>query len=276
MTSITTQPHPLSPPKPQLLAQGAEGLLFKTHFLTPSTPAALKIRPPKPYRHPILDKRLTRARILQEARCLVKLSRDLDVSEGVSVPGVLALECDPDEDSCGAFGEEIIRQAHADLTRASWMIMEWIPGPAVRAVVERWERWMKECEKQGRRADNDEEVKTSEDDMRRLFQRVGRAVGMLHKAGIVHGDLTTSNLILRQENVDGAELSTTPGSVAAVVVAEKPDLEGPIALIDFGLASQSVHEEDRAVDLYVLERAFGSSHPRAEKLFESEVLGAKG
>lgn len=192
------------------------------------------------------------------------------------MPGVLALECDPDEDSCGAFGEEIIRQAHADLTRASWMIMEWIPGPAVRAVVERWERWMKECEKQGRRADNDEEVKTSEDDMRRLFQRVGRAVGMLHKAGIVHGDLTTSNLILRQENVDGAELSTTPGSVAAVVVAEKPDLEGPIALIDFGLASQSVHEEDRAVDLYVLERAFGSSHPRAEKLFESEVLGAKG
>ncbi|KAI5301524.1 serine/threonine-protein kinase bud32, partial [Ascosphaera pollenicola] len=115
-----------------------------------------------------------------------------------------------------------------------------------------------------------------EDDMRRLFQRVGRAVGVLHKAGIVHGDLTTSNLILRQEGNE--ELSTTPGAAAlgGSSDAQKPDLEGPIALIDFGLASQSVHEEDRAVDLYVLERAFGSSHPRAEKLFESEVLGAAG
>ncbi|KAI5302216.1 hypothetical protein KEM56_000910 [Ascosphaera pollenicola] len=145
--------------KPLLLAQGAEGLLFKTHFLTPHTPAALKIRPTKPYRHPILDKRLTRARILQEARCLVKLSRDLDTAEGVSVPGVLALECDPDEQSCASFGEEIIAQAHADLTRASWMMMEWVPGPAVRAVVERWERWMKAAEQAGRTADNDAEVK---------------------------------------------------------------------------------------------------------------------
>ena len=44
-------------------------------------------------------------------------------------------------------------------------------------------------------------------------------------------------------------------------------------LIDFGLASQSVSDEDRAVDLYVLERAFGSTHPRAEHLF-AELLDA--
>lgn len=46
-------------------------------------------------------------------------------------------------------------------------------------------------------------------------------------------------------------------------------------LIDFGLAGQSVHDEDRAVDLYVLERAFGSTHPRTEPLFE-EVPGLSG
>ncbi|KAI5289136.1 serine/threonine-protein kinase bud32 [Ascosphaera aggregata] len=271
---------------PEIYTQGAEGLLFKTHFLTPSTPAALKIRPTKPYRHPTLDKRLTRARLLQEARCLVKLSRDLDISEGVSVPGVLALECDPEEDSCASFGEEVIKQAHADLRRASWMMMEWIPGPAVRTVVEQWERWMKEAERAGRHTSDDEEVRSSEDDMKRLLQRIGRAVGMLHKAGIVHGDLTTSNLILRQEGTD--DLTTTPASTSqtqsttAIILPSssssvvKPKLEGPIALIDFGLASQSIHEEDRAVDLYVLERAFGSSHPRAEKLFDSEVLGPEG
>jgi TP53 regulating kinase-like protein len=50
------------------------------------------------------------------------------------------------------------------------------------------------------------------------------------------------------------------------------DLEGEIVLIDFGLATQSIQDEDRAVDLYVLERAFGSTHPRQEGWFKEEVL----
>jgi TP53 regulating kinase-like protein len=32
-------------------------------------------------------------------------------------------------------------------------------------------------------------------------------------------------------------------------------------MIDFGLSSSSIMPEDRAVDLYVLERAFASTHP---------------
>ena len=47
-----------------------------------------------------------------------------------------------------------------------------------------------------------------------------------------------------------------------------------IVLIDFGLASQTTQEEDRAVDLYVLERAFGATHPYAETLFSDVVLEA--
>jgi tRNA A-37 threonylcarbamoyl transferase component Bud32 len=38
-------------------------------------------------------------------------------------------------------------------------------------------------------------------------------------------------------------------------------------LIDFGLAYQSSLAEDKAVDLYVLERAFSSTHPDSEPLF---------
>lgn len=34
-------------------------------------------------------------------------------------------------------------------------------------------------------------------------------------------------------------------------------------IIDFGLSSASLMAEDRAVDLYVLERAFDSTHPVA-------------
>lgn len=44
-------------------------------------------------------------------------------------------------------------------------------------------------------------------------------------------------------------------------------------LIDFGLAYTSTLVEDKAVDLYVLERAFSSTHPDAEPLFAS-VLAA--
>ena len=38
-------------------------------------------------------------------------------------------------------------------------------------------------------------------------------------------------------------------------------------LIDFGLAYTSTLVEDKAVDLYVLERAFASTHPDSEPMF---------
>ena len=46
-------------------------------------------------------------------------------------------------------------------------------------------------------------------------------------------------------------------------------------LIDFGLSFQSTLVEDKAVDLYVLERAFASTHPASEPLFAA-VLDAYG
>lgn len=64
--------------------------------------------------------------------------------------------------------------------------------------------------------------------------QVGAAVGAVHAAGVVHGDLTTSNVLLANGKVP--------------------------TIIDFGLASYSTLPEDRAVDLYVLERALHSTH----------------
>ena len=63
---------------------------------------------------------------------------------------------------------------------------------------------------------------------------------------IVHGDLTTSNLML-------------------VPTLSDPVLGG-LVVVDFGLALVSQLNEDRAVDLYVLERAFLSTHPNSEKM----------
>jgi len=39
-------------------------------------------------------------------------------------------------------------------------------------------------------------------------------------------------------------------------------------LIDFGLSSVSGKTEDKAVDFYVLKRAFISTHPGSEEFFE--------
>lgn len=241
-------------PPPTLLAQGAEARLYKTTFLTPSIPAALKIRPSKPYRHVILDRRLTKQRILHEARCLVRLRR-----EGVPVPAVLALDW-----------EGPLNSATGERSAGAWLLMEWIEGPSVRAVLEKWEAWIKRVSAE-REQQGETFTVSAEEDARviDLMARIGRAVGHMHRVGIVHGDLTTSNLILRP--LPGSPPAQAEGSADAD--KEPPSLEGEIVLIDFGLAMQSVHEEDRAVDLYVLERAIGSTHPRTERYF-NEVLEA--
>ena len=140
-----------------------------------------------------------------------------------------------------------------------WLMIEWIEGEVVRVQVNEWLRRRKE-----------KKVKEGEDDgeLKGLMERVGSAVGRMHAVGVVHGDLTTSNLMLRPSN-------QSSGNGNGNINGEEKLLDGEIILIDFGLASQSTQDEDRAVDLYVLERAFGSTHPRAESLFQV-VLSAYG
>ncbi|WP_258084361.1 Kae1-associated kinase Bud32 [Thermococcus thermotolerans] len=80
----------------------------------------------------------------------------------------------------------------------------------------------------------------------RLCREIGRQIGRLHEAGIVHGDLTTSNMILR---------------------------DGKVYLIDFGLADFDSTLEARGVDLHLLKRAMESTHYTwFERGFEA-VLG---
>lgn len=46
-------------------------------------------------------------------------------------------------------------------------------------------------------------------------------------------------------------------------------------LIDFGLSNNSTLAEDKAVDLYVLERAFQSTHPASDELFNQILASYK-
>ena len=108
-----------------------------------------------------------------------------------------------------------------------------------------------------------------------LMGRIGAAVGRLHEVGVVHGDLTTSNMMLRPHKIAPAVNGENDGHIPGSIHADELALEGEIVLIDFGLAAQSLQDEDKAVDLYVLERAFGSTHPEVEEGFR-EVLRVYG
>jgi TP53 regulating kinase-like protein len=81
-----------------------------------------------------------------------------------------------------------------------------------------------------------------------LSEEMGKKIGILHKNNIIHGDLTTSNMILEKE----------------------------IKFIDFGLSFFSDKAEDKAVDLHLLRQALESKHYQIwEKCFEAALKGYK-
>ncbi|KAK0635449.1 kinase-like domain-containing protein [Bombardia bombarda] len=230
--------YPASTP-PLLITQGAEGRLYKSVHVLSNRPCALKYRPSKAWRHPVLDARLTKARMSSEAKVLDRCRR-----EGVPVPAVYAMDA-----------------------VAGWMMLEWIDGVPVRAAINGWLGERPETE-----PTPDETVDPAP--LAGLMRRIGAAIGGLHRVGVVHGDLTTSNMMLRpwaDANTEGGGGGGGGGGHGD----QSKLLDGDVVIIDFGLATQSSSDEDRAVDIYVLERAFASTHPRAEKFFDY-VLEAYG
>ncbi|RMF06030.1 Kae1-associated serine/threonine protein kinase [Candidatus Woesearchaeota archaeon] len=82
-------------------------------------------------------------------------------------------------------------------------------------------------------------------DCKKLCKEMGVLVRRMHDAGIIHGDLTTSNMILK---------------------------EGKVFFIDFGLSFFSEKVEDKAVDLHLLREALESKHHTIWKECFAEVL----
>ncbi|MDY6986021.1 MAG: KEOPS complex kinase/ATPase Bud32 [Candidatus Thermoplasmatota archaeon] len=103
-------------------------------------------------------------------------------------------------------------------------------------------------------------------DDRALCFEIGRSIGKLHSADIIHGDITTSNMIVRN---------------------------GVLYLIDFGLGEKSPEIEKKGVDLHVLYEAlkavrkedlfsavlkgYGSTYSRAEEVIKRiDVISSRG
>ena len=81
-----------------------------------------------------------------------------------------------------------------------------------------------------------------------LCRKIGMLIGRLHKNGIIHGDLTTSNMILTSN--------------------------GKIYFVDFGLGEFSNELEARGVDLHLMKRALQSTHYLfAEESFKAVLEG---
>jgi len=66
-----------------------------------------------------------------------------------------------------------------------------------------------------------------------LSKQMGNLVGLMHKNGIMHGDLTTSNFIL---------------------------FKNKVYVIDFGLSQKTTKPEDHAVDLRLIKEILNSAH----------------
>ena len=93
------------------------------------------------------------------------------------------------------------------------IVMEYVEGEKVRDMVNR----------------------LGEKEREALFRLIGLQAGRLHMAGIIHGDLTTSNII---------------------------QVEGTVIFVDFGLGEISKEAEKRGVDLHLMRRMLTSTHFR--------------
>lgn len=83
----------------------------------------------------------------------------------------------------------------------------------------------------------------------KLSKEIGRLVGIMHKNGIMHGDLTTSNFILYKNKV---------------------------YVIDFGLSQKTIKSEDHAVDLRLIKEILNSAHAKImESAWKNFLSGYK-
>jgi len=80
------------------------------------------------------------------------------------------------------------------------------------------------------------------------LEELGRLLSRLHRAGLVHGDPTTSNVLV-------------PGDAR------------PLLLLDFGLGGFSEDPEARGVDLHLVEEALAATDARAADLVAAFLRG---
>ncbi|MBI2498956.1 Kae1-associated serine/threonine protein kinase [Candidatus Woesearchaeota archaeon] len=112
----------------------------------------------------------------------------------------------------------------------------------------------------------------TEKERREICEKIGEQIGEMHDLGIIHGDLTTSNMIIRQPSLE----QPFKKAFAKKVGGETDIKEKEIVFIDFGLGFFSKKIEDKATDLRLLRQALESKHYTVfEKSYKAVLNGYK-
>ncbi|KAM3955489.1 TP53 regulating kinase [Aphomia sociella] len=209
----------------KILKQGAEAKLYICKYL--NRPTLIKERFKKNYRHPDLDTTITKERIKNEARSIVRCK-----TAGVKTPSLYLVD----------FERRRIYMQHYEnsITVKDFII-----------------NIINKSDKNGS-GDTIDNIALDT-----VAIMIGQTVRKLHENNIIHGDLTTSNMLLVEK-----EASDTNDNTRWL---QKDNLE--LVMIDFGLSFLDSSTEDKGVDLYVLERALISTHNDYPELFE-KILNA--
>ena len=94
------------------------------------------------------------------------------------------------------------------------------------------------------------------EEQKEICFKIGEEVSKLHENDVIHGDLTTSNMICKERFLDN-----------------QPPI---IYFFDFGLSFISIRLEDKAVDLHLLKQALEARHfLHWKELFEEVKRGYK-
>lgn len=197
-----------------ILKQGAEAKLFLGDYQ--GQKCLIKERFAKLYRHPELDKQLTKERMRSETKALARCQ-----AAGILVPRVYNMDLDTRRIYMEYFGRSRTVKQHI-------LSMDSQPDQQATVAVQ----------------------------LAQLGSRIGQVIGKMHANNIIHGDLTTSNMLLEPIADDNSETFA----------------EYSLVMIDFGLAHYHTSAEDKGVDLYVLERALLSTHSAFPMLFDSILL----
>lgn len=193
----------------KLLKQGAEGKLYIGTYK--GKRCLVKERFEKKYRHPALDRQLTRQRIKAEQKAFQRCA-----AAGLQTPALYGADLE----------ERKLYMEYLDKSRTAKEFIDELTEASAKDAAESAQ-------------------------LKKLAEQIGHVVGVLHRNNLVHGDLTTSNMLL-----DPVENG-----------AEDPVFPYRLVTIDFGLSHFSDNNENKGVDLYVLERAILSAHSQLPDLF---------
>jgi len=175
----------------------------------------VKERFSKKYRHPQLDERLTKERLKGEIRSLMRCKM-----ASIRTPTIYYVDMNN-----GLFVMEYLDSAKTCRDYINNLL-----------------------------TNSTENVDETQTKLIKLSMKIGQTLGLMHKNNVIHGDLTTSNMMVEKETESG---------------------DYKICLIDFGLGFAEGTPEDKGVDLYVLERALISTHPNTEFMFDAIISSYK-